>query len=540
MCGQPPPSRLRRLSSGTRATKVKSEKKVLLIGLDSAEPSLVHKWAAEGRLPHLARLMEEGSTASLQSAAAEFPDEVWPSIYTSRNSAQLGKYYYIQPKAGSSELELIDDAPKHGRQFWEIASSAGARCAVVDAPKTGLGPPLNGMQLANWGAHATRCDTASHPPDLVDRVIAKHGRYPLHSCDAHGLKPEEYRELRSQLLDGVALRERLLTDLIASEPWDLFFGSFAETHCAGHQFWHLQDPLHPRYDPEDRSGLRNALRDVYQAADKAVGSLVAVTGPGTNVLVFSGHGMRAQYHGRDLVPALLEFWGMSQGQNAEPHSAPEREVTLKKTFLRTLKDNVPIQWQYAVKKMLPSKIENMMVCRVMGAEKLDTSARAFYVPNNDLTAAIRINLRGRDPQGLVGPGREYDELCDWLTTRFTELVNPATGGSAVDRVSRIHDSYQGEHLDRLPDLTALWSQEAPIDALYSPGYGTVVGSHNDLRTGGHASQGFFIMRSADGAGFDRPEGNAKDVAPTVLSLLGVEIPEEMEGRSLVGVGARVG
>ena len=308
----------------------------------------------------------------------------------------------------------------------------------------------------------------------------------------------------------------------------------------GTSFGTCKTRLHPRYDPEDRSGLRDALRDVYQAADKAVGSLVAAAGPDVNVLVFSGHGMRAQYHGRDLVPALLEFWGMSQGENTEPHSAPEREVTLKKTFLRTLKDNVPIQWQYAVKKMLPSKIENMMICRVMGAEKLDTSARAFYVPNNDLTAAIRINLRGRDPQGLVGPGREYDELCDWLTTRFTELVNPATGGSAVDRVSRIHDSYQGEHLDRLPDLTALWSQEAPIDALYSPGYGTVVGSHNDLRTGGHASKGFLIMRSADGAGFDHPEGNAKDVAPTVLSLLGVEIPEEMEGRSLVGAAARVG
>ena len=101
------------------------------------------------------------------------------------------------------------------------------------------------------------------------------------------------------------------------------------------------------------------------------------------------------------------------------------------------------------------------------------------------------------------------------------------------------NSYQGEHLDRLPDLTVLWSQEAPIDALDSPGYGRVAGSHGDLRTGGHASQGFFIMRSADGRRFDRHQGNAKDVAPTVLSLLGVEIPEEMEGRSLVGEAARV-
>ena len=186
-------------------------------------------------------------------------------------------------------------------------------------------------------------------------MIAKHGRYPLHSCDAHGLKPEEYQKLRSQLLDGAALRGRLLSDLISSQPWDLFFCAFSETHCAGHQFWHLQDPSHPRYDLEDRHELRNALRDVYQAVDKVVGSLVAGVGRDTNVLVFSGHGMKAQYHGRDLVPALLEFWGMSQAVNSEPHSAPEREVTLKKTFLRTLKDNVPIQWQYAVKRCCPRR-----------------------------------------------------------------------------------------------------------------------------------------------------------------------------------------
>ena len=93
--------------------------------------------------------------------------------------------------------------------------------------------------------------------------------------------------------------------------------------------------------------------------------------------------------------------------------------------------------------MLPSKIENMLICRVMGAEKLDTSARAFYVPNNDLTAAIRINLKGRDPHGLVEPGREYDELCDWLTVRFKELINPATGRPAVDKVSRIHEFLPG-------------------------------------------------------------------------------------------------
>ena len=514
--------------------------KVLLIGLDAAEVSLIEQWSAEGHLPNLRRLMTDGAMTHMRSAAAEFPDEVWPSIYTSTNSAQIGKYYYIQPKLGTNELELMDDVPRHGKQFWLAASEAGRKCAVVDVPKIGLGPPVNGIQLTNWGAHATRCDTASNPPELVEQVIARHGRYPLHSCDAHGLKPQEYRELRDQLIDGVEKRTELLLDLLGSDDWDLFFAAFSETHCSGHQLWHFQDPHHPLFDPEDREGLRDAMRDVHVAVDRGVGHLVEAVGPETSVVIFSGHGMRAQYHGRDLLPILLEMWGMAQAENAEPDPSRERNVAFKKGWVRTLKDSVPIQWQYAVKKMLPSKLEDAIICRVMGAERLPTTWRAFYVPNNDLTGAIRVNLNGRDPGGLVAPGREYDELCDWLSTRLLELVNCGTGKPAIDKVSKIHDLYDGPYLDKLPDLTALWRQEAPIEELYSPGYGTVRGAHNDLRTGGHAAEGFMILRSARGSLGDTAGANAKDVAPTVLDLLDVAIPGSMEGRSLAAPAEVVG
>ena len=506
--------------------------KVLLIGLDAAEVSCVEQWSAEGHLPNLSRLVREGALTHMRSAAAEFPDEVWPSIYTSTNSAQIGKYFYIQPRLGTNELELIDDVPRHGKQFWLAASEAGRKCAVVDVPKIGLGPPVNGIQLVNWGAHATRCDTASYPAGLVDEVIRKHGRYPLHSCDAHGLKPQEYRELREQLIAGVERRTEVLLDLLRSAEWDLYFGAYAETHCAGHQFWHLQDPSHPQYDPEDRAGLHDAMRDIYQAVDRGVGRLVDAVGLETSIVLFSGHGMRAHYHGRDLLPILLEMWGMAGAENIDPDPSRERHVAWKKSWLRTLKDNVPIQWQYAVKKMLPSKLENAIICRVMGTERLPTTWRAFYVPNNDLTGALRINLQGRDPAGLVAPGRDYDELCDWLSARLLELVNTETGKPAIDKVSKIHDLYEGPYLDKLPDLTALWSQEAWIQELYSPGYGTVSGVHTDLRTGGHAAEGFMILRSAEAQLGNTEGANAKDVAPTVLNLLGVSIPDSMEGRSL--------
>ena len=518
---------------------VAARPKVLLLGLDAAEPTCVEKWAAAGRLPALAGLMQTGVWTRLRSPAEEFPDEVWPSIYSSQNSAQFGKYFYIQPRRGSERLELLDDT-HHGRQFWTVASEAGRRCAVVDAPKTAILGRINGVQIANWGAHATRCAPSSVPVGLYVEMRRLYGEYPVHSCDNHGRSPAEYRKLRDLLIAGVRNRGKVLRNLVTREPWDLFFAGFSETHCAGHQFWHLQDPTHPAFDAADRHGLASAMQEVYTAVDAEIGALLGLVDDSTAVIVFSGHGMAAQYHGRDLLPTLLHIWGLDEGKQKPPGASPERRYEIERGLVETLKDSVPIQFQYAVKSVIPRKLEDAIVCRVMGSKKLNPQARVNYVPNNDLNPAFRVNLKGRDPHGIVGPGEDYNKTLDFLSERLRELVNPSTGRPAIRKVTRLHDTYRGPHLDILPDLTAFWSDEAFISEVHSPGYGTVAGEHHDLRTGGHAAYGFLSMRGPDLAvDFASREPTGKDIAPTVLQLLEINLPESMEGRSLLQAAATV-
>ncbi len=250
--------------------------------------------------------------------------------------------------------------------------------------------------------------------------------------------------------------------------------------------------------------------------------------------------MAAQAYGRELLLTLLHIWGLDGPANNLPDPSAEQRYEIERGLVETLKETVPIQLQYIVKSVMPKKLEDAIICRVMGSKKLDPRARLNYVPNNDLNPAFRVNLKGRDPHGVIEPGAEYEALLDFLSERLAELVNPATGRPAIRKVTRLHDSYQGPHLDVLLDLTAFWSDESFISEVRSPGYGTVAGEHHDLRTGGHAAYGFLAMKGPELAvDFASREPTGKDIAPTVLRLLGVAVPESMEGRSLAGQPAAV-
>ena len=502
-------------------------RRVLVIGLDAAEPTLLRRWSRSGDLPVLRRLLDDGAHADLETGSRQFPDAAMYSAYTGLRAARLGRYFFIEPRRDSPRLALIGDRLPNGEPFWVTAGRHGRRCLVADTPKIGLYPPAGGIHVTGWGVHGFNPTLRSAPADVAADILTRHGRYPVANCDDHGRTRGSYRRLLRGLLDGVAARRRLLLDLATTREWDLFFAVFAEPHCAGHNLWGVDDTGR-RTDPAGEAGP--AVRAVYAAVDRAVGDLIAAVGPDTRVVLFSTQGMRPQYHGRDLLPALLRLWGMGEARDRAPDPARVARLPARQPWLKVLREAVPLPLQYAIKRRLPRALEEALLCRFAGVVSLDVTARAYQVPNNEMTPAVRINVVGRDPAGIVRPGREYEELRDLLATRLRQLINPATGRAALADVSVTDDAHPGPHRDVFPDLTGYWSPEAPIEALYSPGYGTVVGAHRDMRTGGHGPDGMVVVGGARGP---LTGAHIVDVAPTVLALLGVPAPPDLDGRSLL-------
>jgi predicted AlkP superfamily phosphohydrolase/phosphomutase len=161
--------------------------------------------------------------------------------------------------------------------------------------------------------------------------------------------------------------------------------------------------------------------------------------------------------------------------------------------------------------------------------------RAFTLPT-DLEGCIRINLQGREPEGIIEPGAQYTDLCQEIRARLEELTNPANGARAVRQVWIRNETFPGDRQEHLPDLIVTWNDARPFAALASPHLGLVEGASPDPRTGTHAPTGFLF---AAGAGIPRGyqgDGQLMDIAPTVLKLLGLVPPPTMDGRPLTAFG----
>jgi predicted AlkP superfamily phosphohydrolase/phosphomutase len=521
--------------------------KLVLIAIDAADGSLVQEWAGQGHLPTFANLLDSGVAIPVSTPIAVLEGGIWPTLLTSSSPATHGMFSFQAVKAGSYDVEIgmyADRLP--GPPFWVHMSRAGKRVAVIDAPFARPTEPLNGVQITNWGAHDSwswrRC---SSPSGLIDEVVRRFGEHPVPYCDAPNRSLADYEELRAGLLAGVERKTALLRHLLSAEDWDFFFGVFGESHCAGHQFWHFMDPSHPRHVACAPPRLRSAIRDVYGAIDAGLGALLEDLAPDVPVLVLLSHGMGPFYAGAHLLEAVLDRMGLSG--SPESPNLPGRDsyaIGGARGMLWSLRRLLPARMRQAIKSWLPGPMAELWSLTHPVPNLWKPGMRAFVLPSSNMTSAIRINLKGRELFGVVAPGEEYEKLCDELTTALQELENPDTGRSAVQWVRRARELYQGPRLQDMPDLFIEWDHSAPISALRSERIGMVSGSLVADRTGDHRHRGLLLGRGLRFGPAATSPMRTQDVAPTLLDLLGVPIPSDYEGQSVLsrslefGPGAR--
>ena len=487
-------------------------------------------------------MKSQGTWARLQTTADIVHVSAWPSIFTGTTPDKHGLYhaYVMQPGQQGPLRPRPDQSPFPF--LWKLLSDQGKRCVIMDAFMTCPLQHFNGTQIVEWGTWSWFWEPTITPAALKKDMQKKFGPYPAED-HSKVMTPPDCEGFRQRLLAAVGKKTQVVKWLLERDEWDLFLVVFGETHPAGHYFWHLHDPSYIACPPGGAGTLQYALRDIYIALDQALGELLQSVDKNTTILLVSGDGMGPNYSGSHILNDLLIRMGLLRMQSRNGHASGEQregsgESRQGRTdFLSTLRHLVPVSWRIAVSQtLLPHHVKEKLSLRWLTAGMVWDQTRAFLIANAN-EGYVRINLKGREPQGTVEPGKEYESLCQAIYQTAKSMVNPATGKTAARAVHKTDDMYHGPCRSLMPDIIINWNNEAQVTTeLLTEKYGLVCSNEpgfalNPYYTGNHRPNAFTLALGPDISRGAVLEGvSILDLAPTILSCFGIEPPAYMDGK----------
>ena len=504
---------------------------VVLLGFDAADPDLVERWVREGKLPSMARLMDRGTWSRTTGADLLFEHGIWSTLFSGVSVARHGFHFFWQPVPGSYGLEL-----KRGRDlgvlpFWSHLAGAGKSVLVLDPPDTAPVPGLPGIQVCEWATHSHYPPLAlqAEPSSAIERVRRAFG--PREQIGERiGASTAEDRSIVERLVARAARKGACVRALLGEDAYDLVVAVFAEAHTGGHQAWeYRRDAKGDGVRPDHRMG--EALLRLYRAVDDEIGRIVDALPPTATVFVVSSVGMLSQYP----TEVLLESFCRRLGYQAAPQPAPSTGPAPRRSLTTVLRGLVPERARNLVSRFLPFHVQARLLSEKFAAST-DWSRTTVYAPPGYYTGCLRVNLRGREPNGIVDPGAEYDALLSRLESDLHALRDAETGEAVIARTVRTRELFGADLHPALPDLAVFWREhDRPLQRVLHPRAELTQSPHAFHRGSHHTTEGLLV---AAGAGV-RPAGHQPEVtplalAPTLLTLLDVDPPATMTGSALRG------
>jgi predicted AlkP superfamily phosphohydrolase/phosphomutase len=544
------------------------KKPVIAIGLDAADPSLIEQWMDRGHLENISRLREQGTYARLENLDYYRAETPWTTFLTGCSPQKTGYWSPIKFYPETYDAKLVEAYDfKEYRPFYALGDDF--RVAVFDMPHAQVVDGVNGIQVMAWGAHSPQGPSASQPASLLQEIIDKHGSHPgLHNDHANCFDRAALERLQGILETGIARRAEICKDLLQQEQWDLFLTIFGETHAAGHFMWHLSQPDHPLYETLGEKGANDRMLAVFKAIDRAIGEILTAAPEDAHIIVFSAHGMGTNVMDVPSGTFLPEFlyrysfpgrYGIAKGEAGTPVADPITqckknswawEVWSSKDDPNPLRRFLRREAPYRVFKRIEPFLGSSPQPDLVSPQKLNEQSnpmsfqpaewykpcwskmKAFALPSFS-EGYVRINLQGREAQGIVAP-EDYEAVCDEISQKLYALKDARTGTPMVKRIVRMRQS-PSDRDPKLPDadLAVIWQEEYAADTVDSPEYGRI-GPVPHFRTGSHRAEGFFIGKGPGiEAGSNLPVSRSFDLTPTILQLMDAPIPAHCEGKSLI-------
>ena len=467
--------------------------RVIVLGLDGAEPSIVEKLCGAGKLPTLAHIMKNGAFTRLRSTTPPHSGPAWAAFSTGCNPGKTGAYSFQRLAPGKYEQEPLFSRHVRAEKMWQAANRHGKTAGVLNVPLTQPPDPVDGFMVSGLPSHEKHC----HPPDILAEFMEKipdnvDGPAQVLDWDPYCMAIFIRDMNRSNTLDYASQQH----------PTDLQIAVFDLLDRVQHRYMHMTGPSQPFYNPEHASTLGDAVETAYGIMDTIVQKVLLKMAPGDTLFIVSDHGFRA-------CPGVFHLTGFLHREGYLTLTGEHNPATA-----------------------LINKNEEVY-------QATDWSRTRAFVVNDDLmtSAGIRLNVRGREPGGIVEPGAEYESLRDELMGKLGEITHPESGRRIMENIYKREDVFSGPYADEAPDI--LLESAHRLAPGIAPGvvFSRIAPPGPKQQyltfhfTGFHAQDGIFMALGKNiRTRAPLEKADMADVAPTILHALQCPVCEGLDGR----------
>jgi tetratricopeptide (TPR) repeat protein len=353
--------------------------RLLIVGLDGADWTILDPLLEQGRLPNLERLIRDGVRANLLTITPMLSPVIWTTVATGVEPSRHGILDFLVPDGRGGRGQPVTSANRTAAALWQMLSRAGYEVGVVGWWASWPAEQVNGYvvsdrlayQLFGYRSDADEEDGKVWPPELYETVRERIVRpedvdwtdvVPYLSGTRKSIEeftPEEQETLedfRTLLASG---RTYLDVTLALRESADLDFEAvyFEGTDTVGHLFMRYRQPRLPGVPESEYESFRDVVDRYYETADRYLGRLLEGRQEGWTVMVLSdhgfltgdgrprtsdsriGHGAAAEWH-RRFGMLVLSGEGIQAGAEVPEASVYDIAPTVMALFGRP----VPLSW----------------------------------------------------------------------------------------------------------------------------------------------------------------------------------------------------
>ncbi len=505
-------------------------KKILIIGLDGTTFNFIDPLIAKGRLPVLAKLMKEGIRSPLETIFPPITSAAWTSFITGKNPGKHGIFEFIQRRQGQARETAANATQRSGKALWDLFSEENRPAISTNFPVTYPPSPINGVMISDFMTPRGRRDI-TQPSAVLAELEAKFGPYKLYMTEtyARGNVDNVLKELHEEL----DYKSKVNCYLMQNYDWQMFVTHIWGTDRCQHELWHIFDDTHPRHDKEEAKLYRERIYDYWDTVDREVGNMLSAAGEDTAIFIASDHGFGPAY-----TYCAFNIWLMQEGFLK---LKPDAFTKLKKLMF-----SLGLTPEFAYTLLRNPLLKSLRPSRGVGTQKSKVGLiNKFFLSFNDVdwskTTAfskgnygqIFVNLKGREIDGSVAPGEEYERVRNQVIEKLRQIKDPKNNGRLIGPIYKREETFSGEHLTDAPDICFL-----PEDMSYVS-LGSLDFMSNRFmvksfgNSGTHRLHGVLIAKAKElKSNFSLSNAHITDAAPTILHLANLPIPPDMDGKVL--------